>query len=171
MPDYARVAAGAVRGLGAAASVRRPADDPFFVDLGATFDGINIDKPGRPGVGLGNQGGGKDDLAGYNTHAFVLQVPEARGHARRKPVNSARPRTRSSACGRRPSAAASRVRRHAPAGARARTRGAGQPPRQPADQRGDHPARAEGQVQPDAPADDAENFGTFAAQPASRPGS
>ena len=54
-----------------------PADDPFFVDLGAVFDGINIDKPGRPNIGLGNQGGGKDDVAGYNTHAFVLQVPEA----------------------------------------------------------------------------------------------
>ena len=25
-----------------------PADDAFFVDLGAVFDGINIDKPGRP---------------------------------------------------------------------------------------------------------------------------
>ena len=26
-------------------------------------------------IGLGNQGGGKDDVSGYNTHAFVLQVP------------------------------------------------------------------------------------------------
>ena len=25
-----------------------PVDDPFFVDLGAIFDGVNIDKPGRP---------------------------------------------------------------------------------------------------------------------------
>ena len=33
--------------------------------------------PGRPNVGLGNQGGGKDDISGYNTHSFVLQVPEA----------------------------------------------------------------------------------------------
>ena len=40
------------------------------------FDGINIDKPGRPNIGLGNQGGGKDDVAGYNTKCFVLQVPE-----------------------------------------------------------------------------------------------
>ncbi len=52
-----------------------PVDDPFFVDLGSVFDGINIDKPGRPAIGLGNQGGGKDDLAGYNVHSFVLQVP------------------------------------------------------------------------------------------------
>ena len=54
-----------------------PADDPFFIDLAAVFDGINIDKPGRPGIGFGNQGGGKDDVAGYNTHAFALQVPES----------------------------------------------------------------------------------------------
>ena len=26
-------------------------------------------------IGLGNQGGGKDDISGYNTHSFVLQVP------------------------------------------------------------------------------------------------
>ncbi len=32
---------------------------------------------GRPNLGLGNQGGGKDDVAGYNTHGFVLQVPES----------------------------------------------------------------------------------------------
>ncbi len=29
------------------------------------FDGINIDKPGRPMIGLGNQGGGRDDVAGF----------------------------------------------------------------------------------------------------------
>ena len=26
-------------------------------------------------IGFGNQGGGKDDVSGYNTHAFALQVP------------------------------------------------------------------------------------------------
>ena len=45
-------------------------DDPFFVDLGTTFDAINIRN------GTGNAGGGKDDLAGYNVHSIVLQVPE-----------------------------------------------------------------------------------------------
>jgi len=44
-------------------------DDPFFVDLGATFDAINIDKPGRQGKVV-------DDLAGYGVHSIVLQVPE-----------------------------------------------------------------------------------------------
>jgi hypothetical protein len=33
--------------------------------------------PGRPGIGTGNQGGGKDDLAGYNVHTIALQVPKA----------------------------------------------------------------------------------------------
>ena len=71
-----------------------PVDDPFFVDLGAVFDGINIDKPGRPNIGLGNQGGGKDDVAGYNTHAFVLQVPEAQVTRDGKAVSGRRtPRT------------------------------------------------------------------------------
>jgi hypothetical protein len=78
IPDYGKVAAGAVRGVaGGGKTFVGPVDDPFFVDLGAVFDGINIDKPGRPAIGLGNQGGGKDDVAGYNTHAFVLQVPES----------------------------------------------------------------------------------------------
>jgi hypothetical protein len=54
-----------------------PSRDAFFVDLGAVFDGINIDKPGRPNIGLGNQGGGKDDVAGFNTSSIVLQVPES----------------------------------------------------------------------------------------------
>jgi hypothetical protein len=47
-------------------------DDPFFVDLGATFDAINLRK------GTGNEGQGKDDLSGYWTSATVLQIPERR---------------------------------------------------------------------------------------------
>jgi hypothetical protein len=78
VPDYAKVQAGAVKALpGGGRTFVGPSDDPFFVDLGAVFDGINIDKPGRPAIGLGNQGGGKDDVAGYNTHSFALQVPES----------------------------------------------------------------------------------------------
>jgi Domain of unknown function (DUF4331) len=77
MPNFSQIEAGGtvpVRGGGK--SFVGPADDAFFVDLGAIFDGINIDRPGRPNIGLGNQGGGKDDVAGYNTKSFVLQVPE-----------------------------------------------------------------------------------------------
>jgi hypothetical protein len=77
IPNYDKVAAGAVTSLrGGGKTFVGPRDDAFFVDLGAVFDGINIDAPGRPNIGLGNQGGGKDDVSGYNVHSFVLQVPE-----------------------------------------------------------------------------------------------
>jgi hypothetical protein len=88
MPNYAAVAGGAVKSLpGGGKTFVGPADDPFFVDLGAIFDGINIDKPGRPAIGLGNQGGGKDDLAGYNVHSFALQVPTSAVTHDRKAVS------------------------------------------------------------------------------------
>jgi Domain of unknown function (DUF4331) len=78
IPNYEPVWLGAVRGLkGGGKGFVGPADDQFFVDLGAVFDGINIDQPGRPNVGLGNQGGGRDDVSPYNVHSFVLQVPES----------------------------------------------------------------------------------------------
>jgi Domain of unknown function (DUF4331) len=78
VPNYAVVSNGAITTLpGGGKSFVGPADDPFFLDLNTIFDGINIDKPGRPNIGLGNQGGGKDDVSSYNTHAFVLQVPES----------------------------------------------------------------------------------------------
>ena len=75
MPDYGALAAQGERELdpGRGKVFVGQRDDPFFVDLGQTFDSINF----RPGVGTGNQGGGKDDLAGYNTHSIVLQVPES----------------------------------------------------------------------------------------------
>ncbi|MEA2448630.1 MAG: hypothetical protein QOG63_562 [Thermoleophilaceae bacterium] len=74
MPDYGALAAEGVRSLNGGGKVfAGQRDDPFYVDLGQTFDSINF----RPGVGTGNQGGGKDDLAGYNTNSIVLQVPEA----------------------------------------------------------------------------------------------
>ncbi len=78
IPDYAAVSNDAIAPVkGGGKTFVGPIDDPFFVDLGAVFDGINIDKPGRPNIGLGNQGGGKDDVSSYNTHGFVLQVPES----------------------------------------------------------------------------------------------
>ena len=77
IPNFAQVEAGGVTPLkGGGKTIVTPADDAFFVDLGTIFDGVNLDKPGRPNIGLGNQGGGKDDVAGYNTKSFVLQVPE-----------------------------------------------------------------------------------------------
>jgi len=78
IPNYEAVFNGAVAPIrGGGKTFVGPIEDPFFVDLGAIFDGINIDKPGRPNIGLGNQGGGKDDVSSYNTHGFVLQVPES----------------------------------------------------------------------------------------------
>ncbi len=72
MPNYSAIAAGAnrrMRGGGRVFAGQR--DDPFFVDLGATFDAINLRN------GTGNAGGGKDDVAGYNVQSIVMQVPEA----------------------------------------------------------------------------------------------
>jgi hypothetical protein len=90
MPNYAAVSNSAVRStpIGVKTFVG-PVDDPFFVDLGSIFDGINIDKPGRPAIGLGNQGGGKDDVAGFNVHSFVLQIPDAHITRDGKPVSGA----------------------------------------------------------------------------------
>jgi hypothetical protein len=70
-PSYDTVAAQAIHSLPGGGKVfAGQVDDPFYVDLGATFDGINLRN------GTGASGGGKDDLAGLNTHAVVLQVPE-----------------------------------------------------------------------------------------------
>jgi Domain of unknown function (DUF4331) len=58
-------------------------DEPFFVDLGATFDAINVR------MGTGNQGGGRDDLSGYWTSSIVMQVPERKVTRNGKSVSSA----------------------------------------------------------------------------------
>jgi len=85
IPNYDTVANQAIKSLRGGGKVfAGPRDDPFFVDLGQTFDAINF----RPGVGTGNQGGGKDDLAGFNVHSIVLQVPESKVTRNRKSVAS-----------------------------------------------------------------------------------
>jgi hypothetical protein len=71
IPNYDAVANQAihpVQGGGEVFAGQR--DDPFFVDLGGTFDAITIRN------GTGNAGGGKDDLAGFGVHSIVLQVPK-----------------------------------------------------------------------------------------------
>jgi hypothetical protein len=71
-PNYGAVAAQAIRSLRGGGKVfAGQVDDPFFVDLGSAFDALNLR------MGTGNAGGGKDDLAGYNVHSVVLQVPDA----------------------------------------------------------------------------------------------
>jgi Domain of unknown function (DUF4331) len=85
IPNYNAVAAEAIRSLPGGGKVfAGQADDPFFVDLGTTFDAINIRN------GTGNAGGGKDDLAGYNVHSVVLQIPEAHVTRDAKPVADAK---------------------------------------------------------------------------------
>jgi hypothetical protein len=84
IPDYDKVAEQAVeklRGGGKVFAGQR--DDPFFAALGRIFDTVNL-----TGAGLGNEGGGVDDLAGYAVHSTVLQVPEQDVTADGKPVDS-----------------------------------------------------------------------------------
>ncbi|MEA2312720.1 MAG: hypothetical protein QOE28_2688 [Solirubrobacteraceae bacterium] len=84
IPDYAAVASQAIRTLPGGGKVfAGQIDDPFFVDLGGAFDAIHLRN------GTGNAGGGKDDLAGYNVHSIVLQVPEAKVTRNRRAVGSA----------------------------------------------------------------------------------
>ena len=72
-PNYQTFVDGAIRHLKDGTKVFvGQRDDPFYVDLGATFDGINVRKL------TGNQGEGKDDLSGFNTHSVVMQIPEAK---------------------------------------------------------------------------------------------
>ncbi len=55
-----------------------PRQDPFFVDLGMVFDAVNLETGpglGRPGVGVGATGGGRDTLYGYSVLTTTLQVP------------------------------------------------------------------------------------------------
>jgi hypothetical protein len=58
-------------------------DDPFFVDLGAAFDAINVR------MGTGNEGAGRDDLSGYWTSTTVMQIPESRVTRNGKSVEDA----------------------------------------------------------------------------------
>jgi hypothetical protein len=68
IPDYDKVANQAITALPGGGKVfAGQRDDPFFVDLGMTFDAINLE---------GRAGKAKDDLAGYGVHSIVLQVPE-----------------------------------------------------------------------------------------------
>src|SRR4029453_13183261 len=73
IPDYEAVQAGAVENLPGGGKVfAGQREDPFFAALGRIFDTVNL-----TGAGLGNQGGGVDDLAGYAVQSIVLQVPES----------------------------------------------------------------------------------------------
>ncbi|HEX8853993.1 MAG TPA: DUF4331 domain-containing protein [Thermoleophilaceae bacterium] len=82
IPNYDAVANQAIQSVKGGGKVfAGQRDDPFFVDLGSTFDAINLR------MGTGNAGGGKDDLAGYGVHSIVLQVPESKVTRDGKPVS------------------------------------------------------------------------------------
>jgi Domain of unknown function (DUF4331) len=69
-PNYRALAATAVTPLaGGGQAFAGQRDDPFFADVGDIFDLLAIRK------GTGNQGGGKDFLAGYGVHTIALQIP------------------------------------------------------------------------------------------------
>src|SRR3954449_12123820 len=85
-PDYPATAAKAVESLPGGGKVfAGQRDDPFYASLGRIFDTVNL-----TGAGLGNKGGGVDDLAGYGVHSIVLQVPDAQVTRDRKPVGDAK---------------------------------------------------------------------------------
>ena len=73
MPDYAALAQQAVQVLSDGTKVFvGPRDDPFYVDLGAIFDLLQIRRV------PGNKGKGVDDLAGFNVLTIALQIPMTR---------------------------------------------------------------------------------------------
>ena len=64
MPDYEALAAQGIYDLGDGARVfAGQRDDPFYIDLGAVFDTLNLRDPGT------------DMLSGFNVHTIALQVP------------------------------------------------------------------------------------------------
>jgi hypothetical protein len=81
-PNYEQTAAAAVRTLKSTKVFAGQRDDPFYASLGRIFDTVNL-----TGAGLGNMGGGVDDLAGYAVHSTVLQVPESQVTRNHKPVS------------------------------------------------------------------------------------
>jgi hypothetical protein len=86
MPNYTALAKSGIYNLGNGVSVfAGTVDDPFFVDLGATFDSLNF-RAGSSFIGTGgvlstnqDQNDGQnyaaDSLSGFNVNTIALQVP------------------------------------------------------------------------------------------------
>lgn len=62
--------------LAAQAHATESPDTSSTGSLQSVFDGINIDKPGRPAIGLGSQGGGHDDVSGFSASSLVGVEPD-----------------------------------------------------------------------------------------------
>jgi hypothetical protein len=72
IPDYGVLAQEAIHQLpGGITAFAGPRDDPFFINLGRTFDLINVD----PFLATGLETGGPDHLAGFNCSTIALQIP------------------------------------------------------------------------------------------------
>jgi hypothetical protein len=75
-PNYDQLAAEAVVEAGEGAQAfAGPRDDPFFVDLGAVFDLLGNRPLNEAHVAPLPNAPGQDDVAGFNVHSVVLQVP------------------------------------------------------------------------------------------------
>jgi len=73
--DYGSLANAAVRDVKEGIRVfAGPRDDPFFVNLGRTFDLLNVDAV-LPGGRDEDAGKAPDHLRGFNVHSIALQVP------------------------------------------------------------------------------------------------
>lgn len=69
IPDYESLQAEAIVELGDTLAFVGQSDDPFFVDLGGTFDLLTIREV------PGDEGGGLDNLKGFNVQTLALQIP------------------------------------------------------------------------------------------------
>ncbi|MCU1429861.1 MAG: hypothetical protein JWL83_3861 [Actinomycetia bacterium] len=78
-PNYAALANLAIRALPGGIKVfAGPRDDPFFVDLGAAFDLGGL-RPLNPAHVIPlPAAAGKDNLAQFNVHSIVMQIPKSR---------------------------------------------------------------------------------------------
>ena len=82
MPNYQNLSNQALIRFGNGSNVfSGPRDESFFIDLGATFDSVNVRN------GTGNVGGGKDDFSGNNIMSNVLQVPKSEVTRDHQPVS------------------------------------------------------------------------------------
>jgi len=72
-PNYDAVGNQAIRSLpGGGRSFVGQRDDPFFVDLGATFDSVHLRR------GPGTSAAARTTWRAYNVHSIVLQVPKSK---------------------------------------------------------------------------------------------
>jgi hypothetical protein len=84
MPDYPALSRRGIYNLGEGVKVwAGTADDPFWIDLGATFDSVNFRSSGFPAPGVlsaeqdadDTRNFAADDVSGFNVNAIAIEVP------------------------------------------------------------------------------------------------